>query len=61
MKTFWNNSSLSTQKHAYGCLFYNTELIKITLEKERTQMDECVDSAMLSKTRGQLQIQTLFR
>ena len=61
MKTFRNNSSLSTQKHAYCCLYCNPELIKVTLGKERTQMDECVDSAMLSKTRGQLQIQTKFR
>lgn len=57
MKTFWNNSSLSTQKHAYLRLYYNTELIKVTLEKQRTQKDKCVDSAMLSETRGQLQIQ----
>ena len=57
-ETFWNNSSLSTQKHAYWRLYYNPELFKITLGKERTQMNECVDSAMLSKTRGQLQVQT---
>jgi hypothetical protein len=54
MKTFWNNSSLSTQKHVY----YIPELIKVSVGKERTQMVECVDSATLSKTRGQLQIQT---
>jgi hypothetical protein len=58
MKTFWNNFSLSTQKHAHWRLYYNTELIKITLEKEQTQKDKCVDSAMLSETRGQLQTQT---
>jgi hypothetical protein len=34
-----NKSSLSTQKHVYWRLYYNPELIKITLGKKLTQMD----------------------
>jgi len=57
-KLFGITSHCTHKNTRIGVLYYNPELIKKTLGKERTQMDECVDSAMLSKTRGHLQVQT---
>jgi len=36
MKTFWNDSSLSTQKHAYWRLYYNPELYKLNSDNNVT-------------------------